>query len=139
LHAEQTPAWYDWGIEIFFGLMHLAFIVTGMVFFKTDLSFGIISCVFGFIGLRGNYDNINRLRKKLTFKNYWLLAHIGGMLGSYIGAITAFLVNNNKWIHLPDVVAWLAPTVLLVPLLLYEVRKHKEKAGKFTEQIGLNN
>jgi hypothetical protein len=69
------------------------------------------------------------LRGKSKHKNYWLLAHIGGMLGSYIGAFTAFFVNNNaRWIHLPEIIAWLGPTVFITPLIIFELRKYK-KAG----------
>jgi hypothetical protein len=80
--------------------------------------------------LRGNQNTINRFRKKLVYKNYWLLAHISGMLGSYIGAITAFTVNNSRNIPLPNIVLWLGPTVFLVPLIIYELRRHQKKVGK---------
>ncbi len=132
LHLDQKPHWIDWAIEGVFGTMHCLFILFAVyIFIKGNVAFGSISFVFGVIGLRGNISNIMRLRKKLTYKNYWLLAHIGGMLGSYIGAFTAFVVNNNRWIGAPDVLVWLGPTVLLVPLMIFELRKHEKKAGKF--------
>ncbi len=53
------------------------------------------------------------------------------MLGSYIGAITAFVVNNSRIIPAPPIVLWLGPAALIVPLIIFEVRKHKKKAGKF--------
>src|SRR5438876_154262 len=87
---------------------------------KTHKPFGIISFVFGALGVKGNYVNIRRLRKKLVYKNYWLLAHIGGMLGSYIGAITAFVVNNSGIIPLPDIALWLGPAFFIVPLIIFE-------------------
>jgi hypothetical protein len=56
------------------------------------------------------------------------MQHLGGMLGSYIGAFTAFLVNNNnRWIHAPQIIAWLGPTIVLVPLIIYELNKRKSK------------
>jgi len=88
--------------------------------------------VFGLIGINGNYGTIKRFRKKLIYKNYWLLAHIGGMLGSYIGAITAFVVNNSRHIPAPDLVLWLGPAALIVPLMMIELKKHKDKAGKLS-------
>ena len=132
LHIDQKPRWFDWGIEIFFGLMHIGFVTFAVILLMVpNVGFGIVSLVFGLIGLRGNQTNIKRLRGDLQYKNYWLLAHIGGMLGSYIGAITAFVVNNSRHIPLPNVVLWLGPTVFLVPLIIFELKKHKKKAGKF--------
>ena len=132
LHMGQNPSKFDWAIEILFGLMNCVFIAFSVwLLFNNDVSFGIISLVFGIIGIRGNTATIKRLRKKLSFKNYWLLAHIGGMMGSYIGAVTTFVVNNNKWIHAPAIVVWLGPAAFLVPLIIYEINKHEKKAGKF--------
>lgn len=132
LHINQKPIWFDWAIEVFFGLMHIGFIVFAiMLLLEHNTAMGIISLVFGLLGIRGNYVTILRFQKKLVYKNYWLLAHIGGMLGSYIGAITAFTVNNGRWIPAPGIVLWLGPTVFLVPLIIFETNKHKKKAGKF--------
>jgi uncharacterized membrane protein HdeD (DUF308 family) len=129
---DQQPLIWDWFIEIFFGLMNVAFVVFGAyLFFRGNASFAIISMVFGLFGLRGNYMTINRLRKKLVYRNYWLLAHIGGMMGSYLGAITAFIVNNGTRIPLPEVLLWLGPTAFLTPLIIFEIKKHQHKAGKF--------
>lgn len=137
LHLEQDPHWIDWGIEVVFGLMHLSFIVFGLLLIRNNFSFGTISLVFGLVGLRSNFSTIKRLRKKLQYKNYWLLAHIGGMLGSYIGAFTAFVVNNNRWIGAPDLIMWLGPAILFVPLMIFEIKKHQAKAGKLTVKTDL--
>jgi uncharacterized membrane protein len=132
LHLDQKPARLDWAIEVFFGLMHIGFILFATYLLTgPNVSFGIISMVFGLIGINGNYGTIKRFRKKLIYKNYWLLAHIGGMLGSYIGAITAFVVNNSRHIPAPNLLLWLGPAALIVPLIIIELKKHKEKAGKF--------
>lgn len=136
LHLDQKPTSFDWAIEIFFGFMHISFIALALYFLiNGNSTIGIISLVFGILGIRGNYFTLQRFRKKLVYKNYWLLAHISGMLGSYIGAITAFTVNNEKWIPAPGIVLWLGPTVFLVPLIIYEIKKHEKKAGKFKETM----
>lgn len=133
LHLDQKPTTFDWIIEGFFGFMHVCFVVFAVyIFIKGNVAFGIISAVFGIVGLRGNQTNIKRLRGNLVYRNYWLLAHIGGMLGSYIGAFTAFFVNNNdRFFHLPQPVAWLGPAVFIAPLIFYEVNRHQKKVGKF--------
>jgi uncharacterized membrane protein len=132
LHLDQKPTYFDWAIEIFFGGMHIAFVLFAIVqLIKGQTTLALVSLVFGLFGIQGNLNTIKRFRKKLVFKNYWLLAHIGGMLGSYIGAITAFTVNNSAHIPLPQIVLWLGPTAFLVPFIIYELRKHERKAGRF--------
>lgn len=137
LHIDQKPTKLDWAIEVFFGFMHVCFVVFAVVVLvKGNVAFGIVSLVFGLLGVRGNWDTIKRLRGNVVYRNYWLLAHIGGMCGSYIGALTAFFVNNNaRFIHLPDVVAWLGPAVFVAPLIFYEVNKHQKKAGKLEATV----
>jgi uncharacterized membrane protein len=121
LHADQKPLVKDWLIEGFNILACGGLVLTGIFLFaKNNIQFAVICISFGSLGLRLSYTNIQRFRGKYTDKLYWLLAHIGGMTGSYIGAITAFTVNNNRWMGMPQVVAWLAPTVLLVPFIYYE-------------------
>ena len=133
LHLDQKPTWYDWAIEAVFGTINVGFVIFALFLIRENLSFGIISLVFGIIGVRGNIATIKRFRKKLEYKNYWLLAHIGGMCGSYIGAITAFVVNNSEYIPAPTIVLWLGPAAFIVPFIIYEVNQHQKKAGKFRE------
>jgi len=45
------------------------------------------------------------------------------MCGSYIGAITAFVVNQSQHIPLPQVVLWLGPTAIIVPIIVMELKK----------------
>ncbi len=136
LHLQQEPGKLDWTIEIFFGLIHIAFVTYAIfLLLNGNQVGGIISLVFGLLGIRGNFSTIARLRKKLEWKNYWLLAHISGMLGSYIGALTAFLVNNSQYVHLPSIVLWLGPTVVFVPLIFYEISVHKKKSKKFEKTV----
>jgi hypothetical protein len=133
LHLDQKPMWYDWAIEAVFGTINVGFVVFAFFLMKQNLSFGIISLVFGTLGVRGNLRTIGRFQKKLEYRNYWLLAHIGGMCGSYIGAITAFVVNNSRIFPFPPVVLWLGPAAFIVPFIIYEVNQHQKKAGKFVE------
>ncbi|MBO6516555.1 MAG: hypothetical protein JJ975_08385 [Bacteroidia bacterium] len=51
-------------------------------------------------------------------KQSWLRRHIGMMVGSFIGAITAFLVVNVNSFE-PFWLIWLAPTMVFVPLMQY--------------------
>jgi uncharacterized membrane protein len=79
------------------------------------IAFGSISLSLGINDCRNYY----RLYKKLELKkNAWLRRHIGHMLGTYLSAFTAFLVMN---VQIPnyDMLVWLAPTIVISPLILY--------------------
>lgn len=49
------------------------------------------------------------------------------MMGSYIAALTAFIVVNagNFPFQIPQFIIWLGPTVILVPLSLYWSKPYK--------------
>lgn len=124
IHLGQGPTKQDWFIEIVFCCAHISFVTFAIYqFILGNTSIGIVSFIFGATGLSANRSTIKRLKGKISEKNYWLIAHVSGMLGSYIGAITAFTVNNNQRLGMPDLLAWLGPTLVLVPIIVYEVRK----------------
>ncbi|MBK7964987.1 MAG: hypothetical protein IPK10_06675 [Bacteroidetes bacterium] len=50
------------------------------------------------------------------------------MMGGYIATFTAFLVQN---LHTdPSFIAWLAPTVILTPVIIYSTNKIKKGKSK---------
>jgi hypothetical protein len=63
------------------------------------------------------------LKKQEVSKTLWLRQHIGMMMGAYIATLTAFLVVNVKNFQ-PGWLIWLAPTAVLVPLMIYWTRKY---------------
>jgi uncharacterized membrane protein len=83
---------------------------------------GIVAGVFGVIILGMVWQDFSNYRGRSRFTNFGLLTHIQRMVGSYIGSVTAFMVVNNSEV-LPDVVAWLLPTLVLTPLLVIWSRK----------------
>lgn len=70
------------------------------------------------------------LSSKSRWKN-WLGSHIGGMLGSYIGIVTATIVVNVPKIpflnELPPLLFWLLPTIIGTPLIFRVGKKYKPK------------
>jgi hypothetical protein len=60
------------------------------------------------------------LARKRQWSN-WLKHHIGGMLGSYIGVITAVLVVNGHTVSavtgIPYLLLWFLPTIVGTPLI----------------------
>lgn len=90
--------------------------------------FGIVFLVFGLLGLRIVKTDFSAFRGKLDIQNTWLIIHIQRMIGAYIAALTAFLVVNNK--ILPGYIAWLLPTVILLPLIIIWTKKYTVKRAK---------
>ncbi|SEC49901.1 DUF2306 domain-containing protein [Paenibacillus sp. GP183] len=60
------------------------------------------------------------LARKRLWPN-WLQHHIGGMLGSYIGVITAVLVVNGHTVSaetgIPNLLLWFLPTIIGTPII----------------------
>jgi uncharacterized membrane protein len=77
----------------------------------------IVSVVFGIIGMRMGQASISGFLKPPTNKMFWWFAHMEGMIGSYIAAMTAFsAVNLTRWFGAAWWV-WLWPTMVGVPAI----------------------
>jgi hypothetical protein len=126
IHLGQKPKPIDWVLTILMSLFGLFFIIYGALLLANSKNFGYVLLVFGFISLLMAKKDFSIYNGNINNTNYWLLIHIGRMVGAYIASITAFLVVNNT--ILPGVVVWLAPTVVLTPLIFYWLNKYKGKA-----------
>ncbi len=111
----------DWGISYAMLVVAIVFITLGIYVIAHENSFGFVVVVFGVIGLLFVNNDIKAYRGKSKVKNFGLMIHIQRMMGAMIASITAFIVVNNT--ILPAILAWLLPTVCLVPLIIYWVRK----------------
>lgn len=136
LHKGQKPLKIDWIIELMASLTFLGLIVFAIYFyFKNNSLDAIIPLTFGVLGLIGVYKNIIRFIKGPKETMFWLKIHIGNMCGSYIGAITAFVVNQSKHIPVSPIILWLGPTVIIVPIIMVELKKIKsEKIEKISDK-----
>ena len=129
LHNGQKPAKIDWIVEAIAGVTFVGLIVFAINYFiqNKDIN-ALIPFAFGTMGLWGVFKNTKRLMSKPKETMYWLKMHIGNMLGSYIGAITAFVVNQSEHIPLPPIILWLGPAAILVPIIVMELKKIKSIA-----------
>ena len=76
---------------------------------------GIVPVVFGVLGMVLAGVDLARFTRPPADPRAWWFAHMGGMLGSYIAAVSAFSVVNFTF--LPTAPRWLWPTILGVPLI----------------------
>lgn len=91
------------------------------------ISFMPVLMVFGGISVMLCIGQIKlyvaTIKKQEVSKKLWLRQHIGMMMGAYIATLTAFLVVNvNNFKH--AWLLWLAPTVILFPLMMYWTKKY---------------
>lgn len=114
----------------------LALFATGIWVYTMGITFLlVVCCVFGFIQLMGALVDYRFAFKGKVSDRFgplsWKFTHLGRMIGSYIAATTAFLVNVNM-IDYP-LLNWLLPTVIggfvIAGFTRYYARLHK--VGRF--------
>lgn len=63
----------------------------------------------------------------------WRAAHIAGMSGAFVTALTAFYVDNGPrlpvWNLLPPIAFWFLPSAVGVPLLVRALRRHVPRSA----------
>lgn len=124
----------DWLLSGAMMVFGLAFIVYGLKLLLGHSKFGIVLLVFGFISLAFVRKDWRNYRGKSGIANIYLTTHLQRMIGSYIASVTAFLVVNNSL--LPEVLAWLLPTVVLTPLIISWTKKYARPITTTTLQKG---
>jgi len=84
-----------------------------------------ISIVFGLLGMfTGGADVYSFLRPPADPKAWWY-AHMNGMLGSYIAAVSAFSAINLLFIPMPW--RWLWPTIVGTPVVILWIGYYRRR------------
>lgn len=94
----------------------------GMELNPVQLIFGMASAFFSGSDLWLRRSESHRM----AFAQRALQTHIGRMTGSYISAVTAFLVVNLSGM-LPPLFIWLGPSVILGPMIGFWIRRSLKK------------
>ena len=128
IKSWKDVAFIDWFVVILNALFCLTLLIIGIG--KLPDSFGVISIVFGAIG------SINSLRDLVSFvrpaqtKGKWFFSHMGGMIGAYIAAVSAFSAVNLNFEWLPVSIQWLWPTIIGVPAMMIWMKQYRRKFSK---------
>jgi uncharacterized membrane protein len=118
--------WWDLGMA---GLLTLSSIGVA--------TFGIVQrqplfVAFSLIGMINGPASLRYWLRPPSGHMHWWFAHMNGMLGGCIAAVTAFVVNNTGNLRVPQLVAWLAPPVIgsigRVVWLRYYQQRFNERA-----------
>ncbi|MBL0341011.1 MAG: DUF2306 domain-containing protein [Bacteroidetes bacterium] len=127
VNSYKDVAAIDWILVSFSGMFCVALAIMGSLILWSDFKepFGYISLLFGFIGCRFVFNDIRSFNKINHHKENWLYHHMSGMIGGYIATVSAFSAVNFGF--LPNIIQWLWPTFLGVPLLIYWISKYKKQ------------
>jgi hypothetical protein len=107
-----------WGMVVVSGLM----VGTGALFLVRGNPDGITLAVFGALGVGLSVSRDLRGLRAGGFRGRERIAgHLGMMMGGTIAALTAFLVTVFTFD--PAFVLWLAPTAVLVPVIIWWTRR----------------
>jgi hypothetical protein len=65
--------------------------------------------------------------------DWWVIAHLSGMIASYVVLWTAFYVDNAHLFpglnRLPTLTFWLAPSLIAVPFLVRSIARFAPKSA----------
>jgi uncharacterized membrane protein len=93
----------------------------------------VLSAIFGSMTALSGWTDVRIFKKKeMDEKMWWWYHHIQSMIGSYIAAFSAFLVQNGDR-YLPDFqhrwLFWLAPTIVGTPVIVFWIRYYRKRFG----------
>jgi|SRR5690625_1787084 len=123
IFLKKERGWHTRFGELYHGsyiLVFLSAIVTSVIhwedsaylFFIALFSYGL--ALFGYLARKRRVQN-------------WLPKHIAGMVGSYIGIVTAVLIVNIAKIpianELPVMIFWFLPSIIGTPLIIWLTRQ----------------
>ena len=123
LYQGQKADVLDWFIIFLSGIFILALLGWGIWGMMKGEGMAIVAFVFGLIGASFLVGDVRKFFTPQE-KMHWWYSHIGSMGGSYISAVTAFVVVN---IQLPQYqwVLWILPSVIGGIIIGRTIRKYK--------------
>ncbi len=117
----------DWFAVIVTLASSLLLFMLGWLHPATVQNLGLISIIFGLIGIRAAAMQLWSFVSKPKEKMFWWYTHLGNFIGSYIATWTAFsvvtlphLLGNHVWL-------WLWPTAIGVPCIIATTAYYKRK------------
>jgi hypothetical protein len=132
---ERHPRWgirYLWAYTVVF----LTATILSAERWEADASLFFLAVIgYGFVlggyGAR-RFREVPQVRRALG--KQWVVAHIVGMIGSYVVLWTAFYVDNAHLIpglkELPSLTFWILPTVIALPFLMLSLLRFAPKTAR---------
>ena len=142
--SSRHPRWgvrYLWAYTVVF----LTAIILAVQHLPEDVYLVVLATIgYGF-ALAGY--GVRRFRQQPVMSrvlgNQWIVAHIVGMIGSYIVLWTAFYVDNAHLIpglkEFPRLTFWVLPTVIALPFLIVSLSRFAPKTARPAKFEGVSN
>ncbi len=96
---------------------------------------GIVSIVFGLLGVRLATTEMRKFIWKPKEKMFWWYTHLGNFIGSYIAAWTAFSVVTLPRVFGNHIWLWLWPTAIGVPAIALTVVYYRRKFAPAANRV----
>ena len=125
-NRSGIPVPAEWIAAVAMVLAAVAMGGRGIAMLTMGSSMGTVLLVFGGIGGVLALRDMQSLRSQRYRGTVRIAAHLTRMLAGTIAAVTAFAVVNVR--IEPMVVVWLAPTVVLTPVIVYWNRRVRRPA-----------
>jgi uncharacterized membrane protein len=130
----QGPRALDWTAAVLAFLGSVTLIVLGVMRpSPTWVQLSLVAIAFGVIGAALSANDIWRFRHPPADKKFWWYAHMGGMIGSYIAAVSAFSAVNFHF--LPTAVRWLWPSAIGVPGIFLWISYYQRKFARIGRPV----
>ena len=134
-------SWLDWFGGMTALLAGLAFFVWGslpllnLMDAQAPIAFHVMGIAFGVVIVMDARSDIRSFIRLPTDKNWWWYYHMSRMIGSYIAAVTAFLVQNVGSRMPADLswIVWVAPGLIGGTLIGRWVRHYRTKFAARSE------
>lgn len=126
-HAGKHRQAIDWFIPILLFTSATAMSIYGFLLGDSLLSW------FPMIGIFLSISHMLYWWRNPKLKKSWVIEHLTGMLSCGISTVTAFVVfGSPRFFGLNEstILLWFAPTIVLVPLIIYFSIKYQKKAVK---------
>jgi len=125
LGTTTKATWIDWTIVVISACFMIFLVMWGVSVLLEGNTMGIVGLTFGAIGSTFVVSDIRLFRSKPGRQHCWY-GHIGAMGGSYISAVTAFVVVN---ISIPGFgwLLWILPSAIGGILIVRTIRKYRLK------------
>ena len=126
MHQGQSVAGVDYIIMFLAGLFIISLLIFGCVWLVHGQAMGAVAVTFGLIGCGFLWLDVRRFWNPPADRMHWWYGHINSMGGSYISAITAFIVVN---IQLPQFqwVLWVLPSLIGSLIIGRTIRRYRAK------------
>ena len=110
--------------------------LTGLTTTETPVAFSLLGIGFGTFLSKDAWADLKSFRRPSPHPNWWLTYHLERMVGSYLAAVTAFMVQNVGP-HLPaelEWTVWVAPGLLGGVGISFWVRYYQKEFTKQRER-----